>query len=119
MALPTKGADFDAVARVAPAELTPLADYLSGVLRGVRPLPPFDLDLPQARVNVLPQDVVAPGPLPTYDRATIDGYAARFEDIADAESGRPVRLNVVGDLSAASWRPVRLSPGTCFSVAAG
>src|SRR5690606_37959208 len=33
--------------------------------------------------------------------------------------GRPVRLNVVGDLGAASWRPVRLTPGTCFSVAAG
>ena len=26
---------------------------------------------------------------------------------------------MVGDLGAASWRPVRLTPGTCFSVAAG
>jgi molybdopterin molybdotransferase len=119
MGVPTAGAEFDAVARVAASDLTPLADYLGGVLRGLLPLPPLDLDLPQAHGNVLAEDVVAPGPLPAYDRATIDGYAARFEDIADAESGRPVRLNVVGDLSAASWRPVRLTPGTCFSVAAG
>ena len=30
---------------------------------------------------------------------------------------RPVRLNVLGDLAAASWRPVRLTPKSCFSVA--
>src|SRR5690606_2383445 len=27
--------------------------------------------------------------------------------------------SVIGDLTAASWRPVRLTPGSCFSVAAG
>jgi len=36
---------------------------------------------------------------------TIDGYAARSEDILGAAERRPVRLNVVGDLSASSWRP--------------
>ena len=118
-AVPTAGAEFDAAARAAGAELTPLAEYLSGVLRKVRPLPPLDLDLTQAHGNVLSGDVLSVGPLPSYDHASIDGYAARFEDIADASASRPVRLNVVGDLSAASWRPVRLTPGTCFSVAAG
>jgi molybdopterin molybdotransferase len=123
-AVPTAGAGFDAAAgaagaRAAAAELTPLAEYLAAVLRGLRALPPLDLDLTQAHGNVLAADVLAPGPLPAYDHAAIDGYAARFEDIADASPSRPVRLNVVGDLSAASWRPVRLTPGTCFSVASG
>jgi molybdopterin molybdotransferase len=68
---------------------------------------------------VLAEDVLAAGPLPAFDQAVIDGYAARFEDIASASPGRPVRLNVVGDVGAASWRPVRLNPGTCFSLAAG
>jgi molybdopterin molybdotransferase len=99
--------------------LTPLADYLGMVLRGLRPLPALDLDLTQAYGNVLAEDVVAPGPLPAFDHAAIDGYAARFEDVAAADPGRPVRLNVIGDLAAASWRPVRLTPGTCFSIAAG
>jgi molybdopterin molybdotransferase len=116
--VPTTG-ELDAAARAVGGELTPLAEYLARVLRGLRPLPPLDLDLTQAHGNVLAEDVVAPGPLPAYDHAAIDGYAARFEDIADASPTRPVRLNVVGDLSAASWRPVRLAPGTCFSVAAG
>jgi molybdopterin molybdotransferase len=100
-------------------ELMPLADYLASVLRRVRPLPPLDLDLTQAFGNVLAEEVRAVGGLPAFDLAAIDGYAARFDDLGGAALGRPVRLNVVGDLSAASWRPVRLVSGTCFSVAAG
>ncbi|GIJ48493.1 molybdopterin molybdenumtransferase MoeA [Virgisporangium aliadipatigenens] len=98
---------------------TPLADYLAAVLRAVRPLPPLDLDLTQAYGNVLAEDVHAPGPVPAFDRASIDGYAARLDDLIDASPHRPVRLNVIGDLAASSWRPVRLTPGTCFSIAAG
>ena len=128
----TATADAEAAAN----ELTPLAEYLGSVLRRLRALPPLDLDLTQAYGNVLASDVVAPHPFPAFDQAAIDGYAARWEDIAAAGRAgshpsfnsfdgsrvpdpRPVRLNVVGDLGAASWRPVRLTPGTCFSVAAG
>ena len=100
-------------------ELTPLADYLSGVLKRLRPLPPLDLDLSQAYGYTLAEDVKAPGAVPAFDHAAIDGYAARSEDITGASAYRPVRLNVVGDLSASSWRPVRVAPGTSFSVAAG
>lgn len=101
----------------AAAERTPLAHYLGSVLRRLEALPPIDLDLTQAYGNVLAQDVFAPHRLPSHDHAAIDGYAARFEDLAAA--GRTVRLSVLGDLTASSWRPVRLTPGSCFSVAAG
>ncbi|GFJ80453.1 hypothetical protein Phou_046330 [Phytohabitans houttuyneae] len=118
----TATADAEAAAN----ELTPLADYLGSVLRRLRPLPPLDLDLTQAYGNVLAQDVVAAHAYPAFDQAAVDGYAARWEDVAAASAsldGAPrasgVRLNVVGDLGAASWRPVRLTAGTCFSVAAG
>ncbi|MFV2103314.1 gephyrin-like molybdotransferase Glp [Micromonospora sp. LOL_024] len=110
--------------------LTPLADYLGSVLRRLRALPPLDLDLTQAYGNVLAEDVVAPHSFPAFDQAAVDGYAARWEDISGGgrgyvpaqsggSGGRTVRLNVVGDLGAASWRPVRLTPGSCFSAAAG
>ncbi|HEY7174088.1 MAG TPA: gephyrin-like molybdotransferase Glp [Micromonosporaceae bacterium] len=101
------------------SELTPLADYLGTVLRGLRPLPSLEIDLTPAYGNVLAEDVHAPGPLPAFDHACIDGYAARSEDLAGCDRNRPARLNVIGDLSASSWRPVRLTPGTCFAVAAG
>ncbi|MEO3778539.1 gephyrin-like molybdotransferase Glp [Micromonospora sp. B11E3] len=121
----TTTADAEAAAN----ELTPLADYLGSVLRRLRALPPLDLDLTQAYGNVLAEDVVAPHSFPAFDQAAVDGYAARWEDLSGAgrvagyrgsgPAGRTVRLNVVGDLGAASWRPVRLTPGSCFSVAAG
>ncbi|HEY6597566.1 MAG TPA: gephyrin-like molybdotransferase Glp [Asanoa sp.] len=99
--------------------LTPLADYLGSTLRRLRALPPLDLDLTQAYGNLLAHDVAAPHSFPAFDLATIDGYAVRAEDVAVAGRGAPVRLNVIGDLAASSWRPVRLTPGTCFSIAAG
>ncbi|SCG40971.1 gephyrin-like molybdotransferase Glp [Micromonospora halophytica] len=118
----TATADAEAAAN----ELTPLADYLGSVLRRLRALPPLDLDLTQAYGNVLAEDVVAPHSFPAFDQAAVDGYAARWEDLvgygpvpSGGPGGRTVRLNVVGDLGAASWRPVRLTPGSCFSVAAG
>ena len=101
------------------AELTPLADYLGAILRGLRPLPSLEIDLTQAYGNVIADDVRAPGPLPAFDHAAVDGYAARCEDLAGCDRNRPAHLNVIGDLSASSWRPVRLTPGTCFAVAAG
>ena len=107
----------------------PLAEYLGGVLRRLRALPPLDLDLTQAYGQVLAEPVVAPHPYPAFDQAAVDGYAARWDDIATAglpgrganpgTPGSRIRLNVVGDLGAASWRPVRLTPGACFSIAAG
>lgn len=100
-------------------ELTPLADFLAGVLKKLRPLPALELDLTQAYGHILAQDILAPSALPAFDVVSIDGYAVRSEDLLGATPLRPVRLNVVGDLSASSWRPVRIAPGTCFSVAAG
>lgn len=98
-------------------ELTPLADYLAGALRRLVPLPPLDLELADAHGRVLAEDVIAAGPWPAFDAAAIDGYAVSAADLTSG--GLPVRLSVLGDLTAASWRVSRLTAGTCFAVAAG
>jgi molybdopterin molybdotransferase len=100
-------------------ESTPLAEYLTGVLRLLRPLAPLDMDLTQSSGRILADEVRARTAFPAYDHAAIDGYAVRSEDILGATPDRPVRLSVVGDLTAASWRSARLVAGTCFAVAAG
>ena len=85
----TATADAD---RRPPNELTPLADYLGSVLRRLRALPPLDLDLTQAYGNVLAEDVRrARTRYPAFDQAAIDGYAARWEDIAAAPPRRTGR----------------------------
>ena len=100
-------------------EATPLADFLSKALALVRPLPPVDVDMTQSTGSVLAEDVTGAGPLPAFDYAAIDGYAANADDLSGATPERGVNLKVLGDLAASSWRPVRLVSGTCFSVAAG
>src|SRR5262245_41991870 len=100
-------------------EPTPLAEYLTGVLASLRPLPPLDVDLTRSAGRILADEVRARTSYPAFDHASIDGYAARSEDIAGAAPDRPVRLSVVGDLNAASWRAARVVPGTCYAVAAG
>ncbi len=88
---------------------TPLASYLAAVLRAVRPLPPLDLDLTQAYGNVLAEDLHAPGPLPAFDHAAVDGYAARLDDLLDAtrspttrsRAGRPACASLMSSKRAA------------------
>lgn len=105
------------VEREAAPERTPLAEYLGSVLRRLRPLPVLDLDVTRAYGNILAEDVAAVHDAPAFDLATVDGYAARGDDVTP--DAREVRLSVIGDLTASSWRPVRLTPDGCFSVAAG
>jgi len=100
-------------------ERTSLADYLREVLAGITPLRPLDLELHDAHGSTLAQDALAPSALPPYDSVEVDGYALRADDLAGATDEEPVRLSVLGDVSASSWQPSRVSPGTCFAVAAG
>ncbi len=70
--------------------------------------------------RVLAEDIFAPFDVPPFDRAAMDGYAVRSEDIACASSERPVALQVVGTIFAGdpipSWR---ITEGTCAQIATG
>jgi len=96
-----------------------LAEYLTGVLAGIRPMRPFELALLDAHGGVLAEDVVTPVAVPAFDAAAIDGYAVRTEDLAGATPEHPVQLSVVGEVHVTSWEPSRVSPGACFAIAAG
>ncbi|HEV7755731.1 MAG TPA: gephyrin-like molybdotransferase Glp [Mycobacteriales bacterium] len=98
---------------------TGLAEYLTAVLSGITPLRPLDLALHDAHGGVLAEGVTSSAALPPFDAAGVDGYAVRADDVAGATPESPIRLSVVGDVTASSWRPSRVSPGACFSVAAG
>lgn len=52
----------------------------------------------QALRRVLAQEVRASADLPAFDRSTVDGYAVRSGDTAQASSGTPVTLQVVGEV---------------------
>jgi molybdopterin molybdotransferase len=71
--------------------------------------------LSQAHGRVLARDVVAQVALPGFDNSAMDGYAARWADVASP----PVRLPVAEDIPAGRADVVPLAPGTVHRIMTG
>jgi molybdopterin molybdotransferase len=61
--------------------------------------PPFVCESPieDAIGRYLAEDVHAPEPSPRYTNSAMDGYAVRWEDVADATKTSPVKLKIAGE----------------------
>ncbi|MFZ1729368.1 MAG: gephyrin-like molybdotransferase Glp [Bacteroidota bacterium] len=57
---------------------------------------------PLSRVTgeILAEDITAKNPMPPFDSSSMDGYAIRSADIANADVGHPVTLSVAGTIHA-------------------
>jgi molybdopterin molybdotransferase len=75
--------------------------------------------LESANGRVLAQDIVAPGDVPPFARAAMDGYAVRAQDTTGAAKDNPRVLTRVDTLytGQVAGRPVR--GGECIEIATG
>jgi molybdopterin molybdotransferase len=90
-------------------------DALVAALSAARPLGRSEsVTLDQAAGRVLDESIIADRDLPPFDRAQMDGYAARYEDLL---SGRP--LPVMGRIAAGTAAAIRIPPGGCVAIATG
>lgn len=81
--------------------MIPVEEAIKIVLEKAAPLPPESVALADALGRVLAEDVAADSDLPPFDRAQMDGYAVRSEDLRET----PARLRVVGEAAAGKgWR---------------
>jgi molybdenum cofactor synthesis domain-containing protein len=81
--------------------MIPVEEAIKIVLEKAAPLPAEDVPLADALGRVLAEDVAADSDLPPFDRAQMDGYAVRSEDLGET----PARLRVVGESAAGKgWR---------------
>ena len=90
------------------------------VLAGATPLAaegPVDTETALGRILAAP--VVAATSLPPWDNASMDGYAIRASDVADAAEDAPVRLTVVGEARAGAAADARVLDGTAVRIATG
>jgi molybdopterin molybdotransferase len=94
-------------------------EHLTGILERVTPLSPLELQLLDAHGSLLVDDVAATGDLPPFDNSSMDGYAVRLADVADAGERYPVVLDVVADIPAGTAPSVALEPGTCARIMTG
>jgi molybdenum cofactor synthesis domain-containing protein len=69
--------------------------------------------------RIAAREVAAPRDVPSFTRATWDGYAVRSGDTTGARESKPVRLRVVGEVYAEGEFPRRLQRGESVAVATG
>jgi molybdopterin molybdotransferase len=81
-------------------------------------MPEEDVALAEAHGRVLARDVSARVALPGFDNSAMDGYAARWAEVASA-ADEPVRLPVAEDIPAGRTDVVPLAPGTVHRIMTG
>jgi molybdenum cofactor synthesis domain-containing protein len=82
-------------------DMIPVTEAIRLVIEKARELEAERVPLDEAAGRVLAEDVYADTDLPPFDRATMDGYAVRSEDLRET----PARLRLVGEAAAGSgWR---------------
>jgi molybdopterin molybdotransferase len=89
-------------------------EALALVMAEARPLPPRPSPLIEARNRRLAEDITADGDQPPFDKALVDGYAIRSDDLSRAERLR------VGETIVAGQVPTRaLSAGEAAVIMTG
>jgi molybdopterin molybdotransferase len=89
------------------------------VLAAVAPLETADVLIVDALGMVVATDLVAPHPLPRFDNSSMDGYAVRSEETAEASDEVPVELEVVGEVRAGDPGELKVLPGTAARIMTG
>ena len=95
--------------------MIPVEQALEIVLAHTPILPSDDVDLEAAVGRVLAEDVRSDVEMPPFDRAAMDGYAVRAEDVAAA----PVTLRVVGQVRAGHVPDREVGPGEAMQIMTG
>jgi molybdopterin molybdotransferase len=88
---------------------------LETVLAHTPTLPAEDAPLESALGRVLAEDVTADRDFPPFDRAAMDGYAVRVDDVA----GAPVVLEVAAQVRAGQSPDRPLAPGQAVQIMTG
>jgi len=102
-------------------QLTPLDVTLETLREAVswNPLGGEQVPLDQALGRVTAEPVVAPSDLPAFTRSTMDGYAVRAADLAEATAGRPVDLRLVEEIGMREAADRVLHTGQCIGLPTG
>ena len=94
-------------------------EHLDDILRHLTPLEPVELPLQDAQGCVLAEDVTVPVALPPFDNSSMDGYAVRPADTANATESDPVVLRVIGDVAAGHGSLPTVGPGEAARIMTG
>src|SRR6185436_8383178 len=95
-------------------------DLLLSHLASRQPIPDSEsIDVSSSLGRVLAQDLVAPHPLPDFQRTTVDGYAVRAQDTFGATDSLPAYLNLIGEVPMGDAPAFEISAGQCALIHTG
>ena len=84
------------------------------IKRGVK-----EIELVDALGRVLAEDIIAGIDVPSFDRASMDGYAVSAKDTFYADEENHVKLKLVGSIKAGDAPGVSVKTGECVQIATG
>jgi molybdopterin molybdotransferase len=89
------------------------------MISGLKPLPGEVVELESACGRVLAAEVLAPEPVPHFDRSVMDGYAVSAKDTFGATETLPVLLEIAGEVAMGADVSLRIEPGKAIAIPTG
>ena len=86
------------------------------------PTPRIDselIDVSSSLDRILAVDIIAPHPLPEFQRSTVDGYAVHAWDTFGASDSLPAYLTLIGEVPMGDAPPFELQAGQCALIHTG
>jgi molybdopterin molybdotransferase len=77
------------------------------------------IDVVSSLNRVLAEDIIAPQPLPDFQRATMDGYAVRAQDTFGATDSLPAYLILIGEVPMGDTPSFEIGAGQCALIHTG
>jgi len=77
------------------------------------------IDVTSSLGRVLAEDIVAPHPLPEFQRTTVDGYVVRASDTFGASDSLPAYLTLIGEVPMGDAPAFELGAGQCALIHTG
>jgi molybdopterin molybdotransferase len=97
-------------------ELEQALEKILGAIPGARS---ERIPLSEAYRRVVAEPIVAAMDLPLFDNSSVDGYAVRAQDVAEASAQNPVSLKLAGKVAAGENFAGELSGGQCIRIFTG
>ena len=77
------------------------------------------IDVSASLDRVLAEDIIAPHPLPDFQRTTVDGYAVRAGDTFGATDSLPAYLTLIGEVPMGDAPAFEIGTGQCALIHTG
>jgi len=85
-----------------------------------QPLPDSEsIDIISSLNRTLAEDILAPHPLPDFQRSTVDGFAVRASDTHGASDSLPAYLTLIGEVPMGDASPFEITQGQCALIHTG